>query len=129
MKTKSIENTKGKVIRTDLMKNTISIKENKHFKKIYSKGDSFANHLLVIYFLPNKLNKNRLGITVNKKVGKAVVRNKVRRLIKENYRLKEEYIKKGLDIVIVARVRSANSNYKEINKAMYHLFKKVHLLK
>ena len=111
------------------MKRTISLKDNKQFKKIYSKGKSFANNLLVIYYMKNNLSVVRLGITVNKKVGKAVVRNRVRRLIKESYRLKEKYLAEGYDIVFVSRIRAKDATDKEISGAMHHLLKKAGLLK
>lgn len=110
------------------MDNTISLNENRQFRRVYQKGKSFVNSLLVIYFLKNGSNRNRLGIAVNKKVGKAVVRNRVRRLVKESYRLKEKEIKKGYDIVFVSRVRARESSYDAVNKAMHHLLKRAGLL-
>ncbi|MDK2933572.1 MAG: ribonuclease protein component [Clostridiales bacterium] len=111
------------------MQKTISLTENKQFKWIYKKGNSLANNLLVIYFFNNSLSVNRLGITVNKKVGKAVVRNRVRRLIKESYRLKEQYIKEGYDIIFVSRVQAREASYKQISGAMHDLLKRVGLFK
>lgn len=111
------------------MNYTISLKENRQFKRVYYKGKSFVNNLLVLYLLENNEKYNRLGIVVNKKVGKAVVRNRVRRLIKENYRLKEQLIKNGFDIVFVARVRTNLSTHNDISKAMDNLLKRSNLLK
>ncbi|WHH57250.1 ribonuclease P protein component [Petroclostridium sp. X23] len=111
------------------MQTTISLNENRTFKRIYAKGNSIANNLLVIYFIANGLNINRLGITVNKKIGKAVARNRVRRLIKESYRLKESTIKEGYDIIFVARVRSREASYREVSGAMHNLLKRVDLIK
>jgi len=111
------------------MQNTVSMKENRQFKKVYEKGKSFANHLLVMYFMKNNLTVTRLGITVNKKVGKAVVRNRVRRLIKESYRLQEQFIMEGYDIVFVSRARAKEATYKEIYGAMHSLLKKAGLLR
>lgn len=111
------------------MQNTVSLTENKQFKKVYSKGRSLTNNLLVLYYLKNNLSGIRLGITVNKKVGKAVVRNRIRRLIKENYRLRERYIKEGYDIVIVSRVRAKEATYNEISGSMHNLLKRSGLLK
>ncbi|WP_094550027.1 ribonuclease P protein component [Petroclostridium xylanilyticum] len=111
------------------MQKTVSLTENRQFKRIYDKGNSYANNLLVVYFLPNSSSEIRLGITVNKKLGKAVVRNRVKRLIKESYRLKEMYIKEGYDIVFVARVRAKEATYHEISGAMHNLLKRAGLLK
>jgi ribonuclease P protein component len=85
------------------MKNTSPIKKNNEFRHVYAKGASAVNRLLVLYSLENNSETNRLGITVGKKVGNAVKRNRVKRLIKESYRLAERRITAGYDFVIVAR--------------------------
>ena len=77
------------------MKFSESLKSNRDFKTIYGKGKSFANKYLVMYVLENHLNKNRLGISVSKKVGNSVVRHHVTRLVRESYRLHEEMFKIG----------------------------------
>ncbi len=110
------------------MNDTISIKKNVQFKSIYKRGKCIVNKLLVIYIIKNRLPINKLGIVVNKKVGNAVVRNRVRRLIKENYRLKENQISKGYDIIFVSRVRAKDATYNEVDKAMKHLLKKAGLI-
>lgn len=112
------------------MKFTQSIKKNFQFRFVYNKGKSLANRLLVMYVVKNKkyADTNRLGISVSKKVGKSVVRSRVTRLIKESYRLSEEDIKQGYDIVVIARVSANGADYKEINKAMLSLLKKHDLL-
>ena len=112
------------------MKFTQSIKKNFQFRFVYNKGKSLANRLLVMYVVKNKkyTDTNRLGISVSKKVGKSVVRSRVTRLIKESYRLSEEDIKQGYDIVVIARVSANGADYKEINKALLSLLKKQELL-
>ena len=112
------------------MKFTQSIKKNFQFRFVYNKGKSLANRLLVRYVVKNKkyTDTNRLGISVSKKVGKSVVRSRVTRLIKESYRLSEEDIKQGYDIVVIARVSANGADYKEINKALLSLLKKHDLL-
>ncbi len=112
------------------MKFTQSIKKNFQFRFVYNKGKSLANRLLVMYVVKNKkyTDTNRLGISVSKKVGKSVVRSRVTRLIKESYRLSEEDIKQGYDIVVIARVSANGADYKEINKALLSLLKKHDLL-
>ncbi len=83
-----------------------------------------------MYVVKNKkyTDTNRLGISVSKKVGKSVVRSRVTRLIKESYRLSEEDIKQGYDIVVIATVSANGADYKEINKALLSLLKKHDLL-
>ena len=64
-----------------------SLKKNDDFRNVYKKGKSFANRYLVMYVLENHTDKNRLGISVSKKVGNSVVRHRVTRLVRESYRL------------------------------------------
>ena len=68
------------------MKQTESLKKNKDFQIVYHNGTSYANRYLVMYVLKNQYRKNRLGISVSKKVGNSVVRHRVTRLIRESYR-------------------------------------------
>ncbi|MGI6668245.1 MAG: ribonuclease P protein component [Acetivibrionales bacterium] len=107
------------------MKKTVTIKKNHEFARIYKKGKFFAGRYLVIYVLKNRLGVNRLGITVNKKAGKSVRRNRIKRLIRESYRLYEEFIPESYDIIFFARNTEAEYTYKEITKEMKFLLKKV----
>ncbi len=93
------------------MKHTVSIKENHLFQRLYSRGKSAASPSLVLYVRRSGRRGNRLGITVSTKVGKAVVRNRVRRRLKEIYRLHERELILGVDLVLVARVRAAQVRY------------------
>lgn len=93
----------------------ISIKENSDFRRAYYKGKSIVKKRIVLYYRKNKLSDNRLGITVSPKVGNSVVRNRTRRLIRENYRLLK-IVKSGYDMVIVARSSAAYSNYYGIGR-------------
>ena len=98
-----------------------SLKKNRAFQLIYKEGKSRANRYLVLYVRKNGLSKNRLGISVSKKVGNSVVRHRVTRLIRESFRLNKERLATGLDIVVVARVAAAVSDYKIIEHAFLHL--------
>ncbi len=111
------------------MKNTLSIKLNRDFKRLYYKGGCAGCDLIVIYYKKTKAQCNRLGITVGTKIGCAVVRNRVKRLIRESYRLMEDELLKGLEIVIVARSKAGFASYKEISGAMRRLFKQKGLFK
>ncbi|MEG0180310.1 MAG: ribonuclease P protein component [Terrisporobacter sp.] len=107
---------------------TQGLKKDSDFRKVYRHGKSLANKYLVMYVLNNKSDINRVGISVSKKVGKANVRNKARRRIKESYRLSiDSKIKKGYDIVFIARVAIKDVDYIDIEKAMKHLVKKSNL--
>ena len=105
------------------MKQAETIKKYIDFKNVYNSGKSYANKYLVMYVVNNNTDKNRVGISVSKKVGNSVVRHRVTRLIRESYRLNEPSIKTGLDIVIVARVGAKDKNYDDISSALLHLAK------
>ena len=104
-----------------LMKFSESLKKNKDFQSVYRNGKSFANKCLVMYIIPNELNKNRLGISVSKKVGNSVVRHHLTRLIRESYRLQEDMFNSGLDIVVIARNTAKDISYHEVESALLHL--------
>ena len=103
------------------MKFSESLKSNRDFKNVYGNRKSYANKYLVMYVLENGLDKNRLGISVSKKVGNSVVRHHVTRLIRESYRLHEDMFRSGFDIVIVARVSAGDAGYAEIERALLHV--------
>ncbi len=112
-----------------VMRYTISIKENRDFRRMYSKGKSVVNNAFAIYVRKNCIERNRLGLTVGTKVGKAVCRNRVRRLIRESYRLQEDTIKLGYDIVIVARVKAGHLSFWQVDESIKELFAKLKLYK
>lgn len=103
------------------MKFSDSLKKNKDFQNVYSKGRSYANRLLVMYVLDNHTENNRLGISVSKKVGNSVIRHHITRLIRESYRLQEDMFNSGLDIVVIARATARNADYHQIESALMHL--------
>lgn len=103
------------------------LKKDREFRRVYKSGKSMANKLLIIYVVNNLSENNRVGFTVSKKVGKSVVRSRVKRLMKESFRLNENKIKIGYDIVFVARAGCKDATYKEVESAMLHLIKKMNL--
>ena len=100
-----------------------SLKKTRDFQVVYRQGKSMANKLLVMYIRANELEKNRLGISVSKKVGNSVIRHRLTRLVRESYRLSEKRFLQGLDIVIVARTTSKLATFQEIDSAIKHLGK------
>mgnify|MGYP006366031889 FL=1 len=99
------------------------LKNTNQFKIVYNNGKSYANRDLVMYLRKNDSDTNRLGISVSKKVGNSVVRHRVTRLIRESYRLNEEKLLQGYDIVVVARANAKGKNYFDICRAFLHLAK------
>lgn len=102
----------------------ISLGNTRQFNHVYKKGKSVVNRQVVMYYCKNNLDYNQIGFSVSKKVGKAVVRNRVKRLLKESFRLNEDKILTGYDIVFVARVRLKDADFKEVEKAVLHSFKR-----
>lgn len=100
-----------------------SLKKNKDFQEVYKTGKSFANRYLVMYVKENESQKNRLGISVSKKVGNSIVRHRLARLIRESYRLNETEFSSGKDIIVVARVNAKDRGFHDIESALLHLGK------
>lgn len=105
------------------MKFSESLKKNKDFQTVYRQGKSYANKYLVLYIMENQTEKNRIGISVSKKVGNSVVRHHLTRLIRESYRLQEECFQRGYDLVVIARQSAKDVTYKEMESALIHLGK------
>ena len=106
-----------------------SLKSNRDFKNVYSKGKSYANRYIVMYVLENGTDRNRLGISVSKKVGNSVVRHRVTRLVRESYRLHENIFNSGLDIVVIARNSASSVSFMRIESALLHLAKLHQIIK
>ena len=104
------------------------IRKNTEFRTVYRRGKSFSNLLLVLYIYRNGKDINRCGISVSKKVGKSVTRSRVKRLIGESYRLNNEGLKAGYDLVFIARNPTKGKNYKEVESALKNLLKKAGLI-
>ena len=103
------------------MKHSESLKKNMDFQNVYKNGKSYANKYLVMYILENQMNRNRIGISVSKKVGNSVIRHRITRLIRESYRLQEDMFNSSLDIVVIARGSAKEVGYKEVESALLHL--------
>ncbi len=111
------------------MKFSVSMKKNHEFRRLYTKGKSFASPAVVVYFRQTGRDFNQLGITVSTKVGNAVTRNLVRRRIKEIYRLNEDRFSRGLDIVAVARVRAAHTEFSQLERDFLTACRRLNILK
>ena len=110
------------------MKFSSSLKLNHIFQRLYRTSGQ-ANGYLVLYARRNRTATNRVGITVSKKLGKANVRNRDRRSLREVYRLNEEKFQPGWDIVVVARTRAIHAPFDTLTENYLALAKKSGILK
>lgn len=110
------------------MKYSKPLKLNHVFRRLYrTKG--VADRCMVLYAKRNGSKENRVGITTGKKLGHAVVRNRIRRRLRAVYRLNEEQFLPGWDIVVVARSRSYTASFEELTRSYLSLARKAGILK
>lgn len=100
------------------------MKQNSQFVYSFKKGQSFKVKFLVLVLAKNRYKDSKIGIVVSKKLGNSVVRNRIKRLIRESVRQEIENIKPNLNLVFIARQGIENSNFKEINSLIKELLKK-----
>ena len=110
------------------MKFSTSLKLNHIFRRLY-RSSGFADSCLVLYARRNREGQNRVGITVSKKLGHAVVRNRVRRRLREVYRLNEQLFQPGWDIVVVARTRAIQVPFHKLTASYLSLAAKAGILR
>ena len=110
------------------MKFSSSLKLNHIFRRLYHTAGQ-ADGFLVLYARKNRSEVNRVGITVGKKLGKAHIRNRTRRRIREIYRLNEEKFQPGWDIVVVARSRAVDAPFDKLTKSYLSLAQKAGILR
>ncbi|MEE0945111.1 MAG: ribonuclease P protein component [Clostridia bacterium] len=110
------------------MKFTESITENRIYRQMYNRAQNIVCRNIVVYLRRNRFGINRLGLTCTKTVGKAVERNRAKRLMKEAYRLNEEKLKKGFDFIIVARTRAKDASFAEVEKDFLYAAHKLSFL-
>ncbi len=99
------------------MNSRFTLKQNSDFRRLYAKGKSSANRCLAVYCRRNGRGVNRMGYTVSSRLGGAVVRNRVRRRLREIARLNAPEMKTGWDIVVVARAHAVTASYAELDRA------------
>lgn len=107
----------------------VTVKENYEFRRIYRKGKSAVSPQLVIYCQRNRWGHSRLGVSVSTKLGCAVVRNRVRRRIREIYRLNKAKMLPGYDLIVVARVRAVETDYQKLDRTYLRLLEQLDLLR
>lgn len=101
------------------------LKKSSQFTAVYKHSKSTATRFVVMYYKPNGLPYNRVGYSVSKKVGKSVVRNRAKRLIREAYRLNADRVPVGFDLVFIARVRMVEATYQDVEKSVLRLLKEL----
>jgi ribonuclease P protein component len=114
-------------LRENDMKFSRSLKLNHIFQRLY-RTSGVANGYVVLYARKNGTNANRVGITVSKKLGHAVVRNRVRRRLRDVYRLNEDKFQPGWDIVVVARSKAVTAQFQKLTAAYLQLAEKAGIL-
>jgi ribonuclease P protein component len=110
------------------VKFSVTLKKNHEFRRLYAKGKSVSSGFAVLYVRRNGRAQNRVGITVSTKLGGAVTRNRIRRRFREVYRLNEDRLRFGYDLVIVARSRSYDAKFASLEKDFLRLCEKLSLL-
>ena len=112
------------------MKRISTLKKNYEFKTVMNKGKFYRGKYITIYINENKEDKNKIGIAVSKKLGKANKRNRLKRLIRESYRLKKNNLKKGYNIVFIwnKQANILNNTYKNVSEDMEKLLIKAGIL-
>ena len=104
------------------------MRENARFQEIRRRGRSFSEHRLVLCVLPNDLPYSRFGFSVSRRIGKAVVRNRIKRRIREAVRLRMGQIRAGWDVVFIARNPIRDADFHEIDAACARLLRRASLL-
>jgi ribonuclease P protein component len=106
------------------------LQKNEEFQVVFKQGTSVANRQFVIYSLKKKeQDAFRVGVSVSKKMGNAVTRNRLRRTIKEAVRLRADEIKPGLDFIIICRLPAVDLDFHQLKESLYHCMKKAQLFK
>ncbi|MFQ6110374.1 MAG: ribonuclease P protein component [Candidatus Aminicenantales bacterium] len=104
---------------------SLKIQKREEFRLIYSKGERFSSHSFSLFVLGKGFGKGRLGITVTKKVGKAVKRNRIKRMIREIFRKNKDKFGERIDIIVHTRPEAANKSYQELEEEFLTLAKDI----
>ena len=109
------------------MLHTVTLNQNKEFRRAYYRGKAFTTPVVVVYVLKNHKGQNRIGLTATKKIGKAVQGNRARSILREAYRLLEPQFPLGYDYVFVARAKTVYSKTPDVMRAMRYALGKINL--
>ena len=112
------------------MRKISTLKKNYEFKNVLNKGKFYCGKHITMYITKNNQNKNKIGIAISKKIGKAVKRNRIKRLIRESYRMQKEKLLQGYNLVFVwNKNQIADCKYNQIKEDMENIFKRAGILK
>lgn len=111
------------------MKRRYRVRENQRFQEIRRQGRSATNELLVLCVLENDLPYARFGFSVSSRIGKAAVRNRIKRQLREAMRLRADKVAPGWDLVFIARQPIRTADYHEMDAACARLLRRAHLLR
>lgn len=109
------------------MKEAVTLKKNYEFQRMYRKAPSAVMPCMVVYCRKNRMGHNRIGITVSTKLGKAVVRNRARRRLREAYRLQLGQMSRGYDFVVVARGRVVTAPFEQVCTQLRRAMERLHV--
>jgi len=104
------------------------LKKNWEFKRVYRYGRTVVSRNIVLYYCPNGLKFNRIGFSISKKVGKSVVRNKIKRIYREAFSKLQGQLCNGYDFILIARKPAVDVSFNEAFKELYNLCRKGQLL-
>lgn len=104
------------------------LKKNWEFKRVYRKGRTVVSRNIVLYYCPNGLDNNRIGFSISKKVGKSVVRNRIRRVYREAFKVVDKFLKQGNDFILIARKPAVDVSFNQACKELYNLCRKKQLI-
>jgi len=108
----------------------LRLSRREDFNKVYRRGKSSANHQFILYVLPEPgIERFKLGISVSRKVGTAVVRNRIRRLVKEIVRSHTARIEPHHQLILIARKPAADMDYHQMEKSIIHVLKRASIWK
>jgi len=113
----------------DVLPARARLKLRSDFRSVYARGRSCATDLVVVYALPNHKDTTRIGFSVSRKVGKAVVRNRVKRLLREAARAMLPSLDPGYDVIIIARGAAVGASLAEISESLTCLFGRLGILR
>jgi ribonuclease P protein component len=116
--------------REKLVHRKLRLRNRADFSRVYRHGKSFANHQFVVYWSRKKeVEQFRVGVSCSKKIGNAVVRNRMRRLVKEIVRHHQHQIIEHIDLIFIVRKGALDKSYQELEKSVLHVLRKSSLLK